>query len=263
MHKFSLRWFMKQSPYWLILIYFFIIPTFALAFYIQPPGSFYAPYAKFEPSARSDTKAIADAIVHHTYKSLETHPPGWLIDPSSVRVDHVDAQSVDRFAFEVRLDASRVGPRGLEMHENERLPLAITLPSRIYQMSSDDGPCRMVELLEDSTFPTYADDKKMMSELFRSPAPCANFPALSLSWREDDHLNALIAGYLGDPSYLSGWFERTLYFSATTVTTVGFGDIVPLTPRARFLCGLEPILGWLFAGLFVTAVTTRRKMRAE
>jgi voltage-gated potassium channel Kch len=38
------------------------------------------------------------------------------------------------------------------------------------------------------------------------------------------------------------------YFSATTITTVGFGDIIPVTPLARALVGIEAVLGLVLAG---------------
>jgi hypothetical protein len=37
-----------------------------------------------------------------------------------------------------------------------------------------------------------------------------------------------------------------LYFSFTTLTTAGFGDIIPLTPLTRSLANLEAVLGQLF-----------------
>ena len=48
-----------------------------------------------------------------------------------------------------------------------------------------------------------------------------------------------------------------LYFSATTITTVGFGDIVPQSDGARLLVGLESIMGWVMAGLFLNALAWR------
>jgi hypothetical protein len=61
----------------------------------------------------------------------------------------------------------------------------------------------------------------------------------------------------GDPYYLSHDFQRMFYFSATTITTVGFGDILPISETARVLSGTEAILGWIIAGLFINAVTRR------
>ena len=36
------------------------------------------------------------------------------------------------------------------------------------------------------------------------------------------------------------------YFSLTTITTTGFGDIVPVHPLARSLATLEAVFGQLF-----------------
>jgi hypothetical protein len=37
-----------------------------------------------------------------------------------------------------------------------------------------------------------------------------------------------------------------LYFSFTTLTTAGFGDITPLHPLARNLANLESVIGQLY-----------------
>lgn len=37
-----------------------------------------------------------------------------------------------------------------------------------------------------------------------------------------------------------------IYFSFTTLTTVGYGDIVPVDPVARSLSNIEAILGQLY-----------------
>jgi hypothetical protein len=58
----------------------------------------------------------------------------------------------------------------------------------------------------------------------------------------------------GHPEYLPGAFSRALYFSVVTITTLGFGDIVPITDRARLSVALEAFLGIVTIGLFVNAV---------
>lgn len=52
-------------------------------------------------------------------------------------------------------------------------------------------------------------------------------------------------------------FLRMLYFSVVTITTVGYGDIVPLTILARVLVTLEAFLGPLLLGFFLAAVGMR------
>lgn len=50
--------------------------------------------------------------------------------------------------------------------------------------------------------------------------------------------------------------EKLLYFSFTTLTTVGYGDIVPVHPFARSLANLEAMLGQLFPATLLARVVT-------
>jgi voltage-gated potassium channel len=47
------------------------------------------------------------------------------------------------------------------------------------------------------------------------------------------------------------------YFSTTTLTTVGFGDIVPVTPAARLVTGLEAITGQLYLAVVIVTLVGR------
>ena len=52
--------------------------------------------------------------------------------------------------------------------------------------------------------------------------------------------------------------RRTLYLSAVTITTVGYGDIVPLTDLARAAVATEAITGIILIGLFLNALAYER-----
>ena len=59
-----------------------------------------------------------------------------------------------------------------------------------------------------------------------------------------------------DPENAPWWWLgdvlfKSLYFSVVTFATLGLGDIQPIGPFARFLAGLESILGSLLAALLV------------
>ncbi len=58
----------------------------------------------------------------------------------------------------------------------------------------------------------------------------------------------------GFPSKIAGSYARMLYFSAITITTLGYGDIVPLTDLTRLLVALESVLGLLLIGLFLNSL---------
>ena len=65
--------------------------------------------------------------------------------------------------------------------------------------------------------------------------------------------------YYLNPSF---WKEpltivQSVYFSVVTITTLGYGDIVPQTELARVLTALEAGLGIVTIGLFLNAVARR------
>ena len=53
------------------------------------------------------------------------------------------------------------------------------------------------------------------------------------------------------------------YFSTVTVTTVGFGDIVPATPAARLATGLEAIIGQLYLAVVIATLVGRVAARRD
>lgn len=54
-----------------------------------------------------------------------------------------------------------------------------------------------------------------------------------------------------------------LYLSVTTVTTLGLGDISPITDEAAILIASECILGVIFAGLFLNSIAFRKSEAAS
>jgi voltage-gated potassium channel Kch len=82
-------------------------------------------------------------------------------------------------------------------------------------------------------------------------------------------LEALYPGsYHADGPPLSARSEMSLvavfqYFSTVTVTTVGFGDIVPVTPAARLATGLEAIVGQLYVAVVIATLVGRVVARRE
>jgi hypothetical protein len=58
----------------------------------------------------------------------------------------------------------------------------------------------------------------------------------------------------GSPAPLEGSFLRFIYLSGATITTLGYGDIVPITDRARGLVVFEAILGIVLIGFFLNSL---------
>lgn len=49
---------------------------------------------------------------------------------------------------------------------------------------------------------------------------------------------------------------RLLYFSFVTLTSTGYGDIVPLNPIVRSLANLESVIGQLFPATLLARIVT-------
>jgi voltage-gated potassium channel Kch len=72
-------------------------------------------------------------------------------------------------------------------------------------------------------------------------------------------VSALVAGAFANlPPAAPGAseFATTFYFSLATLTTTGYGDIVPLNPFARSLAGLESVVGPFYLAITVARLVT-------
>jgi hypothetical protein len=52
------------------------------------------------------------------------------------------------------------------------------------------------------------------------------------------------------------WKASLLYFSFTTLTTVGYGDILPLNPFARALANMEALIGQLYPAILIARLVS-------
>ncbi len=57
-----------------------------------------------------------------------------------------------------------------------------------------------------------------------------------------------------------GNFITCLYYSTVTITTLGYGDISPISPIAQFLVILETVLGVITIGLFLNALSLKKSL---
>ena len=70
------------------------------------------------------------------------------------------------------------------------------------------------------------------------------------------------AAFSGASDQARGW-ERWFYFSFTTLTTVGYGDITPLARAARALAMLEALIGQLFPAIILARLVTLQTSAGE
>lgn len=58
-------------------------------------------------------------------------------------------------------------------------------------------------------------------------------------------------------------FVQSIYFSVITITTLGYGDITPVTETARLLSSIQALSGIVLIGLFLNSVAHRRMESEE
>jgi len=67
--------------------------------------------------------------------------------------------------------------------------------------------------------------------------------------------------YAANESAFNSQFESFLhavYFSVVTITTLGYGEIYPVTDLFRILCSVEAVSGLLMVGLFLNSLFSER-----
>jgi hypothetical protein len=218
---------------------------------------YYAPYAKLEPSSLRDTRQVElnlRGAVLRTLEENQTDATAWQVDRDSLNISHLDAPRDGLVTFTLFLEAQHY-THG-EISEGIGGPFEITMDTKRMALGSPiQTVCHFVTApqITKSGAP-YAFD---FGILFNVRQPRDLPSSVCWSAREDEDLGRLLIGWKGNPRMLSGFFGRMIYFSTTTITTVGFGDIVPLSETARALAGLEAIAGWLVAGLFLNAIAWR------
>ena len=73
----------------------------------------------------------------------------------------------------------------------------------------------------------------------------------------DDELISEILSFTRAETHLKdGHFLRMLYFSSVTATTLGYGDIIPLTTAARLSIAIQSVGGLFLMGLIVYWLTS-------
>jgi uncharacterized protein YjbI with pentapeptide repeats len=58
------------------------------------------------------------------------------------------------------------------------------------------------------------------------------------------------------------WFSY-IYFSIVTTTTLGYGDIIPVTPMAQIIASIQVAMGYTMLGGFLSILTNKLARRAD
>ena len=86
----------------------------------------------------------------------------------------------------------------------------------------------------------------------------AAYLLLGLAWgsafRLVEELHAGSFRFVSPPANVDQLTSKLVYFSFVTLTTIGYGDIAPVSPAARSLAIAEAVVGQLFPAIFIGAL---------
>jgi len=126
-------------------------------------------------------------------------------------------------------------------------------------MPEKGGFCHSISLVQDGGPPP---DAALLDVLFHDAPGCTTAPHyVGLGSDEEDYFRNYALGAAGQPKLLSGYGLRMILFSAMTITTTVFGNVVPMTRSARLAVAIEPLWGLLILCLAVRAIV--RKGRSD
>lgn len=79
---------------------------------------------------------------------------------------------------------------------------------------------------------------------------------IGLMFAQAYHLVFLLTGPQAFTTVMGGTHEEFTYFSFTTLTTLGYGDVLPRDPAARSLANLEALTGQLYPVILIARLVS-------
>jgi hypothetical protein len=245
------------------LLYLVAIPAFA-GLFLWRSDEFYHSTVKYEHSLRDDEQAMADLVLtswvkhyREVYGSAVAESNGWEVALDAVKATFkkCDERSV---TFDLDLvmkhkpgEPNELRGDGFELVVGRRpatyrpdLTPAPKDPSLAYFPARAVVPQAAIDL-------TKFDPMKLMP--LKSLFEGQGLITLPLTFVNDtDNYRRALDGL---PSGSSGSYGRMLYLSVVTITTLGYGDIVPVSTATRWMVGVEAITGIVLVGLFLNAIS--------
>lgn len=255
---------------WLII---FVISIFIFAFiYWLLPESFYHSTTLYEPNTRLEYVQLREQIISD-FKSrhyIENYPQfrfytydgKWLFDIDTVEINGInfnDDSVIISYGIYV-IDSEDFESNEAEFKFTSHLVFFDVQYSKSYYYDGEYyilyGEIVSSDLIN-SSLPTIGFNVNDITLTFSDKT---NYPYIGLYLSERTHNNLVTYNKLtlGLPRHDFTNLVRMFYLSTITITTLGFGDIVPLTTTARILVSVEAILGIVLLGLFVNDVLKER-----
>lgn len=254
------------SKWYYAIMYILCIFIFAII-YTLLPNNFYHATVQYENSLNYNADDILKAIQNNIIDSQKNYDDGKIFVNKKVSIDG-SKLSVNSLKFEDNNDVSFIvnvvinddtSEGRIESIENRKFN--ISLINKVGNFDVNNNMIYYLTLTPQDTREFNMDDFKNM-DIYKALFPSKYInglysPKLIMTMKSKvlEQILNLQNAKNGFPSGVNYNFGRMFYLSAITITTVGYGDIVPITTVARNLISFEAILGVILIGLFLNSLS--------
>lgn len=262
---------MKISTYFFIFIYIGSIFLFALIYSLMP-NSFYHTTVKYEKSILTGMKELEPDFLKEIKENLRTCPNSDSVILPNIRFSLKDLRISDLYIndyaayFSMNIisikttngEIMSLSNYHIGFNDYEKYEEGHSQPHTVFIYDDEAFPFwyggrlqflfnkNNLVIRPHSVVPNYTNKKTPNDKGFLLFSDALINKLCSYSKAQE-----------GFPSFTSGDYSRMFYLSAITITTVGFGDILPITPLARVLVSIEAIWGIIIIGLFLNSLANR------
>ena len=256
------------ARYW-ALLYLALIPIYAAIYYFLIPNHFYHSTVQYEQSFNQDAsnilKGLKDEITNNfreKHKSDIATIYGYNIHIGSLKIRELNIKE-DEVSFSLGFNIGRPDAGG---HLSPIVKYSLKDREELLELAKGEWIHNKFLTTEELEVPLpQLPDNANMYDLLRTIIPrdyakdvVPDVVMMPISSKLDSEIRNYASGTRGFPAKSSGHFMRLLYLSAITITTVGYGDILPITTTARALVSSEAILGIIIIGLFLNSLWYER-----
>jgi Ion channel len=260
------------AMFW-FLYYIASVFFFAIIYTIFPKG-FYHATSQYEQNLKIDKEYIEKELTSLIKSRLKNRPnPFWLdkdnkdyilyksIDFKSVKVNTF---SIDSSGFNFKVYVWRGAMLGLYDKNRTKWKPSVTVKdweASLVNAKTEDNyksSGRYISLQYENT--GVLDRIFVNHNWFKSNDSRSHIYISSNLRRKIDNFRDALDGF---PQKSTGDFERMFYLSAVTITTLGYGDIVPITPITRILIWIEATSGVFIVGLFFNSLASQINLKAR
>lgn len=250
-----------------LTLYVALIPMFA-AYYDFRASEFFHSTAKYEANVLLDGARVREDLEKAAQDQFVKANGGptkqfgdWLIDIREFSINganfhegRLHLKTYMRFRGN-RHNAETAGPKKFDISIR---------PDLIVGLRGDPGQhvLKFPQSVKENAWPVPDQ------EIFPNPGnSLARSGTLIISPDLQNRITNLHNSFRGFPALSSGAYQRMLYFSAVTQTTLGYGDVVPISDRTRLAVAFQTVLGIIMIGLFLNSLATgssfKRRSQSE